>query len=96
MVEEENYSKGEEMVVVVVRNNGTRNGWMDRWMHRCRLEGKSARSLAHYSHSPTTHSLAAAARRREAFPRRRLVLAAAAALCRPLVALILSPSPISS
>lgn len=53
---EENYRKGEGMVVVVVRNNGTRNGWMDRWMHRCRLEGKSARSLTH-SHSPTTHSL---------------------------------------
>lgn len=46
-VVEENYRKGEGMVVVVVvvRNNGTRNGWMDRWMHRCRLEGKSARSL---------------------------------------------------
>ena len=44
---EENYRKEEGMVVVVVvvRNNGTRNGWMDRWMHRCRLEGKSARSL---------------------------------------------------
>ena len=59
-------------------------------------KGRSARSLL------LAHSLQA----REAFTQTRLVLAAApvlstlryavSALCRPLVALILSPSPISS
>jgi hypothetical protein len=60
--------------------------------------------LAHY-HSPTRCRQAGRQAGREAFTQARLVLAAAlyattlryavSALCRPLVALILSPSPIS-
>jgi hypothetical protein len=84
------------VVGAVVRNNETRNGWQCTDAEK----GRSARSL------PLAHLLQAGRQAgREAFTQARLVRAAAlyattlryavSALCRPLVALILSPSPIS-
>jgi hypothetical protein len=76
------------VVAEAVRNNGTRNGCLAAIMHCCRREECSL------AHSPTL-SLPSLQAGREAFLGVRLVLALCV-LCRPLVALIRSPSPISS